>query len=243
MKIFLYNIAYGTGLNGSWKQYFLKVYRYIWLPLYSGRKLTQLIKKQDADIFCFLEIDVGSLRNRFCSQVKKYADILKTDFYYSCLKYHPKSFWRYMLFFRKQHDAIVSKLKGEFKCHYLKTGMKKLVQEFKVKGVSIFTVHLAVILPHTRKKQLEELGDILKKCTTPYILCGDFNIHKGLKEVQSFLQKTGLQLMDLPATFPSHNPKMHLDLFFVSEGVKVKNVEVIESQCSDHLPVLLEIEA
>ena len=63
MKILLHNIAYGTGLNGSWKQYFWKLHRYIWLPLYSGRHLSRTLKEQNADVYCLLEIDAGSLRN------------------------------------------------------------------------------------------------------------------------------------------------------------------------------------
>ncbi len=242
MKILLHNIAYETGLNGSWKQYFFKIWRYVWLPLYSGRCLARTLKKQDADVYCLLEVDTGSLRNRYLSQTKKLSKVLNTKYFYSRLKYSMKSIWRFVFFSRRQHDAILSKIDGEYKCHYLKTGMKKLVQEYIVNGISIFTVHLAVLSKKVRQKQLVELGDILKKCSRPLIFCGDFNIHSGLREVKSFLQTTGLKLIDLPATWPSCNPKKHFDLFFISNGIKLKNADVVQTECSDHLPIWIEID-
>jgi endonuclease/exonuclease/phosphatase family metal-dependent hydrolase len=242
MKILLHNIAYGTGLNGSWKQYFFKVWRYFWLPLYSGRCLLRTLKKQNADIYCLLEVDAGSLRNRYRSQVKKLAKVLSCDYSYSRLKYSMRSIWRFFVFFRRQHDAILSKMKGEYRYHYLRSGMKKLVQEYVVNGISVFAVHLAVLGRMIRRKQLEQLSQILKKCPRPFVLCGDFNIHKGLKEVRAFSQEMELKLVELPATWPSCNPKKHFDLFFISNGIKLRNADVVKTECSDHLPVWIEID-
>lgn len=243
MKILFYNIAYGTGLNGSWKQYLLKVWRFLWLPSSHARKITQLLKKQGADVLCLVEVDGGSLRNRFHCQAEKIAEDLNFNFYCKQSKYHPKSIWQSIVFFRKQHDAILSRINGEFKCHYLKSGMKKLVQEYIVNGISIFVVHLAVARQKIRRNQLKELSDILKTCPRPFVLCGDFNIQNGIREVEFFSRETGLQLVDLPATWPSCNPKKHFDLFFTSPGVKIKDAGVIKSECSDHLPIWVEIDS
>ena len=133
-------------------------------------------------------------------------------------------------------------MKGEFKRYYLKSGVKKLVQEYIVNGISIFVVHLAVIRRKLRQRQLEELRGILKTCPRPLILCGDFNIHNGLQEIKSFLCTTGLRLVELPATWPSCNPRKYFDLFFTSPGIKIKNAGVVKSEYSDHLPVWVEID-
>jgi endonuclease/exonuclease/phosphatase family metal-dependent hydrolase len=242
MKILLYNIAYGTGLNGSWQQYFYKIWRFLWLSPSSTQNITQLLEKQRADVFCLIEVDGGSLRNRFSCQAQKIADKLDCDFYQNKLKYHPKSLWRFAFFFRKQQDAIISRIQGKFRRHYLKSGMKKLVQEYIVNNISIFAVHLAVMSKKIRQKQLEELSDILKICPRPIILCGDFNIRGGLEEVDIFLKKTGLKLVELPATWPSCNPKKHFDLFFASPDIKIRDAGVIQSEYSDHLPAWLEID-
>ena len=45
MKILFYNIGYGTGLNGSWRQYLLKQWRYLWTPLFSMKKIRYIIQE------------------------------------------------------------------------------------------------------------------------------------------------------------------------------------------------------
>ena len=237
----LHNIAYGTGLNGSWTQYLYKVWRYIWLPFYSTRRLLRMLRDQNADVLILLEVDDGSIRNRFRSQVKKFAKRLKHTHFYSALKYHPKSIWKYLIYFKKQHDAVLSKIKGEYKAHYIKSGMKKLVQEFTVNGISIFTVHMGVLSKTIRQMQFGEIANILKKCPRPFILCGDFNIHKGLDELKEFINQTGLKRIEMSPTFPSHKPKRYLDLFFISPGIEIKDFGIVKSEVSDHLPVWITI--
>ena len=243
MKIVLYNMAYGTGLNGSWRQYIFKCRRFFWLPFFHMRKITNLLKNQRADVLCLVEVDGGSVRNRFRCQAKKIAKKLGFDFWFKKSKYHPKSLLRFLPFTRGNYDAIISKTKGDMKIHYLNSGLKKLVQEFIVGDFSIFTVHLCVLRKNIRQLQLIELGEIIKKCPRPFVICGDFNIFKGLDEVKSFIEKNGLKLIHTPKTFPSCNPKKHLDLFIAKENVNIKDSGVLDVPYSDHLPVWVQVEA
>jgi len=237
MKIMFYNIAYGTGLNGSWKQYICQSWRFIWLPLKAMKDMTEAIKKENPDVLCLAEVDSGSFRNRFRCQAKYLAKRLLLPYYHSQNKYRQWSIWRFMTMIRRQHDAILSNKKGQFKKHQLHSGMKKLVQEYIVEGLSIFTVHLAVLSKRVRKKQLKELADILKDCPRPHLVCGDFNIHKGLSELKDFVQSTGLRRVIKKPTFPTISPTRYLDLFFASPDVKIENAGVIKMGYSDHLPV------
>jgi endonuclease/exonuclease/phosphatase family metal-dependent hydrolase len=241
MKIMFYNIAYGTGLNGSWKQYIYRSWRFFWLPFRAMKRMAETLKREAPDVLCLAEVDGGSFRNRFRSQAKFLARRMLLPYYFSQTKYRHWSFWRWMTMIRKQHDAILSRKKGEFKRHQLSTGMKKLVQEYIVEGVSIFTVHLAVLSQKVRKKQLLELAEIVKQCPRPHLVCGDFNIHKGLDELKEFLSLTGLKRIIEQPTFPSISPKRYLDIFFASEGVTIKNAGVLQVKYSDHLPVWVEI--
>ena len=241
MKIMFYNIAYGTGLNGSWKQYLSQSWRFLWLPLKAMKQMVEALKKEKPDVLCLAEVDSGSFRNRFRSQAKQLAKKLKLPFFKTETKYDHHSAWQLMSLIRKQHDAILSNKKGRFKRHQLKSGMKKLVQEFIVDGVSIFTVHLAVLSQRVRKKQLSELSGILKNCSRPYLVCGDFNIYKGLGELHDFIRQTGLKRVTKHPSFPSFSPKHCLDLFFASPDVKIKKTGVLNITYSDHLPVWVEI--
>lgn len=242
MKIVLYNIAYSTGLKGSLRDYFLKGWRYFWNHKKTIHSITQYLKEINADVICLLETDVGSLRNRFGNQVTTIANKLMLPFYVSALKYGPTSWSRFLPTIRKQHDAVLSKLKGSVKKHYLKSGTKKLVMEFRVADISIFMVHLSPLRRNLRKRQLQELGIILKKCDRPYLICGDFNIFKGLEEIADFKIKNNLKLVEVGNTFPSFKPKIQLDLIMVCDSIRIKAAGVTKVLFSDHLPVWVEID-
>ncbi len=125
--------------------------------------------------------------------------------------------------------------------HYLTFGMKRLVEEMIVDGMSIFVVHLGRLSKNVRRHQLRELTLILQKCPRPYVVCGDFNIFKGLSEIQGFMEQNNLRRVEHSASFPSVRPKKSLDLFFTSPGVQIKGAGVVQSELSDHLPIWVEV--
>ncbi len=241
MKILFYNIAYATGLNGSWRQYVNKMWRLVTTSPTAFKRISQTIKQAGADVVCLAEMDNGSFRNRFQCQTKALADHLQAVFFATESKYEPWSIWRFMTLIRKQHDAVISHRNGEFKAHYLKTGLQRLVSEFVVDGISIFLVHLAVLRRKVRARQLRELAEIVNRCDRPYLICGDFNLHDGLDELDEFKSLTKTQLVETPMTFPSFKPNRTIDLFLVSPELEVAEAGVMEVHDSDHLPVWVKL--
>lgn len=242
MKILLYNIGYSTGLKGSFKEYFLKFWRYFRVPKGHIHKIAKFLKTERADVVCLLETDAGSFRSRFKSQTQAIMRKLRYNFWKTSSKYHPGSWYCKLPFLAKHHDAILSRRSGKVIQHYLKNGMDTLVQEFIVNNISIFTVHLGVLRKKLRKVQMKEITEILKKCPRAHLVCGDFNIYNGLEEVREFLKETHLKLVQKNPTFPAFNPCRPLDLIMVCESIKVKTSGVINSLFSDHLPVYVEID-
>ncbi len=242
MKILLYNIGYGTGLKGSLKEYFLKFWRYLWASKKTAIKIAKFLKKQNADVICLLETDVGSIRNRFHCQVKAIAKKLRLGFFQTSSKYHPDSWYCKLPFLSKHHDAVLSRRHGQVIPHYLKNGMDTLVQEFIINNISIFTVHLGLLRKKLRKVQMKEISDMLKKCPRPHLICGDFNIFDGLDEVRDFLKDAHLKLVQNQPTFPSFKPKRPLDLIMTCKSIRVKTTGVMDALFSDHRPVFVEIE-
>lgn len=120
--------------------------------------------------------------------------------------------------------------------------MGKLVIEFHVGKYSIFMVHLGLLSSSLRQRQMNELTEILKECDRPYIVCGDFNIYKGLSEVNYFIKRNGLKLVGSGATFPSINPRRRIDLIMVRDSIRIKAAGVYHVLFSDHLPIWVEIE-
>lgn len=243
MKILIYNIAYSTGLKGTLAGYLTNFWRYLfWAPQKNLRNLSDFLKQQNPDVVCLIEADTGSFRNRFKSQVLSIAKTLSLPYSWSASKYGPKSPSRLMPTLRKQHDAVLSRIEGAMETHYLKHGAKKLVQEFIVNGLSIFVVHLA-LRASVRKKQLKELTAMLGECPRPHLVCGDFNIFKGLHEVRDFMGNSRLALVQGDPTFPSFRPASTIDLILTSEKICVKGSGVPQVLFSDHLPVWVEIES
>ena len=120
--------------------------------------------------------------------------------------------------------------------------MKKLVQEYIMEDLSIFVVHFSVLSEKSRKKQFKELSEIIQKCPRPYLVCGDFNIFKGMVEVIPFIKENQLNWIKTDFTFPSFKPKRHLDLIMACESIHVKASGAIKSIFSDHLPIWIEID-
>jgi endonuclease/exonuclease/phosphatase family metal-dependent hydrolase len=77
------------------------------------------------------------------------------------------------------------------------------------------------------------------------ILCGDFNIFRGTRELQSLAESCNLKIVNSNgATFPAANPKRTLDLFLCPKDLHHVSAEVMsDMQGSDHLPVLLTVGA
>ncbi|MBI5422327.1 endonuclease/exonuclease/phosphatase family protein [Candidatus Peregrinibacteria bacterium] len=242
MKILIYNIAYSTGLKGTLAGYLTNFWRYLfWAPRKNFRNLSEFLKQQNADVVCLIEADTGSFRNRFKSQVGSIAKTLSFPYCWSASKYGPQSPSRLLPTLRKQHDAVLSRIEGSMNTHYLKQGAKKLVQEFIAQDISIFVVHLA-LRASVRQKQLKELTAMLHECPRPHLVCGDFNIFKGLHEVRDFMDNNHLSLVQGDPTFPSFHPTSTIDLILRSDKIRVKNSGVPQVLFSDHLPVWVEIE-
>lgn len=93
----------------------------------------------------------------------------------------------------------------------------------------------------TRLSQLEDLfTDVTDR--QPWVIAGDFNAEPGWPEIQ-YMQERGFEsAIDVAGdpnalTFPSTFPQQRIDWIFTS-GITSTRAEVLESDASDHLPIL-----
>lgn len=81
------------------------------------------------------------------------------------------------------------------------------------------------------------------------IICGDFNLFPDTTSMKIF-EKNFISLVDkfdIKKTRPSSNElsaskRNVVDYIWVSSGIKIKNFEVIDTDISDHLPLLLDFD-
>lgn len=151
-----------------------------------------------------------------------------------------------------------------FKIDTVKNHHYKMLREGETRGLlrsvaDIGGQKVVFINTHTGDKNSEseklmnagEIIDVLKSCDgLPVILCGDFNdrpkskMHDSL--AQYFVDVWQLLHKDEGFSFPSTNPDRRIDYIYVSKEalrkLKPVSIKVLQSEASDHLPLLAEFE-
>lgn len=236
MRILLFNVGYGTGLNGSLRSYLLQGYRYLYTPRYIIRQVRQslynLMTREKPDLCCFVEVH---RKHGFIPHPHAYH-------FHAAVKYGRFSPLRLLPFFKDNCNAFCSEKPLHFSRQYFKNGTKKLVFEIDLPNrLKLILVHFA-LRESTRKRQCEELKKIINGRKN-IIVCGDFNVFKGASELHNLAETCGLKIVNSHShTFPAVNPKKALDLFLCPKEMEGVSARVLKDvQVSDHLPVLLEV--
>ncbi len=112
--------------------------------------------------------------------------------------------------------------------------------------ITIFNTHLGLSQPK-RYEQLKEiiLPDILN-LKNPALLAGDFNAPTDRPEIKmlktyltdTFIKNSGV----IDYTFPAHQPKARIDYIFVNHYISPIDYYIMDTDTSDHLPVITKLE-
>ena len=238
MRIILYNMRYGTGGG-----FCLPWQGYLRQTTPNVNAIAGFLKDLTPDIVGLVEVDAGSFRYRRFHQAEELAQQLG---HYHCYqtKYGKGSWLHHVPVLNKQGNAFVTRdtiHNSQF--HFFKKGMKRLVIELELEGITVFLVHLALKY-RVRHQQMSELYDLVKSTQKPHLVIGDFNAFLGPKEMNLFLGATGMQNANAEGapTFPSWQPKKELDFIFYSAGIHVRDFSIPHVQYSDHLPLVLDFD-
>jgi endonuclease/exonuclease/phosphatase family metal-dependent hydrolase len=243
VRLIFYNIRYGTG--GKYKQ---KPWSgYLGFTHVNLEQISNFIKDNKPDVVGLVEVDLGSYRSKGKNQAEEIAEMME-HYHTFKTKYADSSIMHKFPVLNKQGNAFISKdSKQNEQFHFFDKGMKRLVIELECDGVSIWLVHLALSFK-ARHLQLSTLYSMLEKRrkeNKPVIVMGDFNIFLGVKELNLFLQATGLKnpcAENDILTYPSWRPKRQLDFILHTEDITVTNIQAEQVIFSDHLPLICDIE-
>jgi len=234
-KILLLNAGYFTGIDGSAFDYVTKFYRFLFLArkteLNLFKKLESLIHAQSPDIICLIEVTNG----------KRIKSLLEKEYPFRIIetKYGKKSLLRRIPFFSHKSTMILSRTKIQYEKRFLKYGTKKLVYILTIlNGLTLVVTHLS-LNKKNRAKNFSELASFVNKRSRS-ILCGDLNILSGYDELNTLTKKLDMSFAHRENTFPAYNPRLSLDLFLHTKDIEAQAF-VLNSDISDHLPVILKI--
>lgn len=237
MKILSLNAGYFLGYDGYARNYIRHPLRGVFgqkkVQEESVGEFSDILENEDPRAVLLQEIDTGSIRT-IKEALPQNISKMNSD---AANKY--SGLFSKTPFLRHMSNAVLH-TNGEVENQYLKHGNKALVQELRLKDLSIFSVHLSVLSPKIRQKQLKEISDITSE-RQKFVLAGDFNFLKGQSEIDNAVSSTNWQLSCPGETFPAKNPTKPLDMAFHSENISI-NTRTLDANLSDHRPIIIEIE-
>jgi endonuclease/exonuclease/phosphatase family metal-dependent hydrolase len=238
LRLLTYNIQVGIPA-ARYRDYF-HVWKYL-LPysrrIYNLRKIARMIS--EFDMVGLLELDSGSLRSGFINYAEYLANEAQFPHWYEKVN--------------RQWGKVASHSMGLL-TRYPPIRISRHNLPSLVSGRGALKVcfgnqddPLVLVLAHlslsqgARLAQMEFLSGLIKGYRN-VIFMGDLNCGRSSRELNLLLEKTGLGMpyRDL-FTYPSWNPRKHLDHILVSPTIGIDSVRVLNYPFSDHLPVAMEI--
>ncbi|GIU69514.1 MAG: endonuclease [Candidatus Woesearchaeota archaeon] len=239
IRILNLNIEYGASINRGYWQYITSLWKYV-IPhnIFALKTVAKFINHWNADICTFVEVDGGSFRTMNINYLKKLANmtILKKWFFFPV---------RHLFNLSNQGNGILTRYDiletNNYKLitHGENRYLSHVIIRIDEKIVNVFITQLA-LGKKSRKYELRQIADIIKKTRGPIILAGDLNTSNEyeLKEIEN----TGLKRVETQKTFPSWNPRRTIDYIFYSDDFEVIEKYSIDNiKISDHLIIVAEL--
>lgn len=226
IRVMSYNIHHGISMEGK-----LNI-----------EGIADVIKESGAQIVGLQEVDNGFIRSLFQDQAKELAERL--DMYY----YFGENF---ALLGAGYGNAVLSKF-PIVSASNLQLGGKKEQRGVISAGIDIYGKEVNFLVTHlsrnrsVRDVQVQQIMRYINIIEDEVILVGDFNSIPGTEEIMYIerkLKETARELgkEDLYTFTGRDGVGARIDYIFLSPEVTVSNVWTIDSDASDHLPLLADI--
>lgn len=239
IKVMSYNIQHGRGIDND---------------TVDLERIANVIRNSGADVVGLQEVDrFWSDRSDYQDQIKILAELLHDDGfefyeYGANLDREPHEGYEE----RQYGTAVLSKypikeVENVLIDSYGKEQRGVLTATLDINGVDmkIYNTHLALLI-EDRLGQVEEIVELMQGFSGPKMLIGDLNTLSDFEDF-NYLLETG-QLTDTFAeiegafTYPAdgEEPTKRIDFILTSPLITFDNQKVIETQASDHLPIILD---
>lgn len=244
LRIVCANVGYLRAIDGSFRQHVGRLHHHFSTPLSIQeeclRLLTERLEALDPDLCCLLEVDRGSITNRFFDQISKIATGLfeMTD---ARSKYGAGRRLHRLHHSLGKYSALFAKRSVAAKARYMLEGRKKLVFDVDLDGLRIIFVHLS-LARRTRRRQIAELASWVEEGDLPTIVVGDFNIFRGEPELEPLLEHLDYVNRGMTPSFRFGPYRAALDVCLASRSLRERiGIELIEQPYSDHRMLVIDI--
>ncbi len=238
VKVLTYNIYHGERPDGSGKS--------------NLEEVAALIKAHDPDLVALQEVDSMTYRSAQFNDgaredlVQELARLTGMHGYFGkAMDYSSGGYG----------EGLLSRVGGQPEVSILETpaggeprALIAITHTFSNGKKMVFAgTHLCHEFEENKLAQAKQVARILGEKGLPAIVAGDFNFTPDSDAYEAIAQKMddAAALFGNPQrTYSSTDPRIRLDYVFISRSSKwkVKAVEVIPSEASDHLPVLVTLQ-
>lgn len=223
MNILTYNIRGTRGLD----------------DVRSVERIADTISSSQADIVCLQEVEQWETGVGFGDQPAELARLLGMNMEFHGILTLPH--YRYGIAIMSRYPVVQSD-------RYLlpsvgeQRGMIRVQISTEQGDLNVFCTHWG-LNSKERIKQAGQTAAVINATTGPKILCGDLNETAEYTAVSSLINQSGLRDLAVASgvadlTFPADTPDCRIDYMLASRELTASNVTVINSQASDHRPVL-----
>lgn len=207
-------------------------------------KILSLLRSINPDLICLQEVDKIRPQTNRINQALYLAKNLGFRYVYEPVRKYPEGSYgnailsRYAILNSK--NIILTDLSDVRCC--LKADIRA-----HNNIITVFNTHLGLSQPVRHKDLAEIILPELLSHNNPTILAGDFNAPTNRTEIKmleslltdTFTKNSGL----IDHSFPANNPTARIDYIFINKQFSPLNYYIVDSDVSDHLPVVSEITA
>lgn len=238
LRLASFNIQTGLSTSG-YHEYLTGGWRHLF-P--SARRLPNLLRIAQSispfDIVGLQEVDGGGTRSHQIVQTQYLAQHANFPYWHNQVN---RRFGRLAL----HSNGLLSRWKPiSVEDHKLPgfPGRGAILAEFNIGGniIHVCCAHLA-LSRRARLRQVAFIAELIRDL--PYsVVMGDLNCEPHSPEIRLLVQRTHLaDPASTLGTFPTWRPRRMLDHILVGQEFEVQKVRIVDCQCSDHLPIAMEL--
>lgn len=230
LRVMTYNIHVGTGTDNK----------------SDLARIADVINREAPDLVGLQEVDRGVERTNRTDQIAEIAKLTNMEYAFAPnLDYQGGKYGVAILSKHKILDTEHRLFRNPFGQE--RRGSLRVEVEINKRRLSFVTTHLDYQSLEGRLVEVGQLLQPLRALQMPVILTGDFND----EPTGGAYQATLIEYIDLaanaqpqPLTFPADKPVKRIDYIFINRfaTAKAEAARVIETNASDHLPVVVDVQ-